>query len=548
MTPEETKALEERLIRRGRNDLPALCDAFELVRNLEDHAGSKAIRELAARHVKTGGGMQALDLYHKTLIYDGTVDFDAFMRATEFNRPFDKQFWIPRRKILLPVCQALQDMEDGKLDELVISQPPRTGKTAIVQMFTTWIMLRDSERSNLYCTYSDTVAKTFYEAIIEILSDPATYAWKDVFPASRVVHTDAKDSRIDIDRRKHYSSFTGRSLYGSLNGTCDADGYQIMDDPHSGIEEAMNINRLNTAWAHVENDFMTRKSVDKIKRIWIGTRWSLYDVISRRLDSLKNDAAFADVKWREINIPALNSDDESNFEYDYGKGFSTVSYRQTRASFERNGDIASWLAQFQQQPVERAGALFNPADLLYFNGVLPDETPDRIFMGVDPAWGGGDYVAAPVVYQFGEMLYVVDVVYTDGDKRVSQPAIVHAVEKYGVQAITFEATKMTAAFADDVDKVLRERNLRVNIMKRPADTRKAKEMRIFDKAADIREHMVFLDDGKRSKDYTLFMQNVYSFTVTGGNKHDDAPDSLCITINMAFLTDSAAVKVVKRPF
>lgn len=540
--------LKHYLITERGKELSALKDCFDVCIDTDDHATNKEVRRLANECIRNGGGTEALELYHKTLIYDGTIDFDCFMRATEFYRPLENQFWLPRRKILMPICQAFQQMENDELDELIISQPPRTGKTGITQFFMVWCMLRESERSNLYCTYSDTVAKTFYEGLLEIFTDPATYAWKDVFPAQKVAHTDAKDSRIDIDRRKHYSSFTGRSLYGSLNGTCDANGYQIMDDPHSGIEEAINKNRLDTAWQHAENDFMTRKSVDKIRRIWIGTRWSIYDCISRRLDSLQNDPEFDNVRWKEISIPALNKDDESNFEYDYGKGFSTKSYRQVRASFERNSDMASWSAQFQQLPIERNGAIFNPEDMLFYNGVLPDAIPDRVFMGIDPAWGGGDFVAAPVIFQYGDRLFVHDVVYTDCDKRISQPAIIHAVKKYGVQAMTVEATKMTEGYANDIDTALRAENIRINVMTRPAPTIKGKEQRIFDKAADIREHMIFLEDGKRSKDYVSFMQNVYSFTFNGVNKHDDAPDSLCISINMAFFGDSQVATVGKSPF
>lgn len=546
-TWEEKKALEARLISRGAKDIGALIEAFEYSRSIEDHDCGNDIRK-AARGLFGTSGSKAVDVYHRSLIFDGSVNFDCFMRAMEFNRPAESQFWLPRREILMPVCRAMQDIEDWKLDELLISMPPRTGKTALTQMFTFWVMLRHSEMSNLYCTYSDTVAKTFYEALLEIADDPATYAWKDVFPNQSIAHRDAKDYRLDIDRRKHYSSFTGRSLYGSLNGTCDANGYQIMDDPHSGIEEAKNRTRLDTAWQHVENDFMTRKSVDKIRRFWIGTRWSLYDVISRRLDSLKNDPEFANVRWREINIPALNKDDESNFQYKYGKGSSTASYRQVRSSFERNNDLASWFAQFQQQPMERSGAVFAPDDMLFYNGVLPDEQPDRIFMGIDPSWGGGDFTAAPVCFQYGERVYVPDVVYTDGDKRVSHPAIVHAVKKYGVQAITIEANKMTASFAEDIDKALRDEGIRVNMMTRPAQNNKAKEQRIFDKAADIREHMYFLTDGKRSKDYAQFMSNVYSFTMTGQNKHDDAPDSLCIAVGMAFFLNAENAEVFDRPW
>ena len=94
--------------------------------------------------------------------------------------------------------------------------------------------------------------------------------------------------------------------------------------------------------------------------------------------------------------------------------------------------------------------------------------------------------------------------------------------------------KMCHEAFDQRLKELKAQGIRINIMKRPAPTNTSKEQRVFDKAADIREHMHFLEEGYRSKEYQMFMQNVYSFTMTGRNKHDDAPDSLCIAINMAF--------------
>ena len=430
----------------GKKDISPYKDAFSLIRSIGEENNAVQVEMAHYLRGKVADGMRANDgwfrselfgLYRSILCYAAPGCFDDFMLYTEINRPPENQFWLPRRKILLPTAKMLEDLENGELDEGFISMPPRKGKTGIVKMFVAWVILRDSERSNLYSTYSDTVAKTFFEGLLEIFTDSATYAWKDIFPAERLVHTDAKDSRIDFDRRKAYSSFTGRSLYGSLNGTCDASGYQIMDDPHSGIEEAMNRDRLDAAWRHVENDFMTRQSRDKITRLWIGTRWSLYDVLARRMDSLTNDPEFKDIRWKEIRIPALNDKDESNFEYDYGKGTTTQSFKQIRSSFERNNDIASWNAQFQQEPIERQGAVFNPQDMSFYNGVLPEEPPDRVFMGVDPAWGGGDFVAAPVCYQYGNDIYVQDVVYTAEDKRISQPAIVNMVKKHNVAAITF---------------------------------------------------------------------------------------------------------------
>lgn len=457
--------------------------------------------------------------------------FDDFMIYVEWNRPLKEKYWLPRRNQLLPICNALQDLEDGLLDELFLSQPPRTGKTTLMMFFLWWVMLRDSERSNLYCSYTDSVVKVLYTGILEVANDTTTYLWKDVFPECEIASTDAKDLLINIDRKKRYASFTGRSLYGTLNGACDCNGYAIGDDLISGIEEAMNKDRLNNAWQKVDNNFLPRAK-QNAKILWIGTRWSLTDPIARRLDILQNESKYKDRRFKVVNIPALNENDESNFEYACGVGFDSEFYQQRRASFERNNDTASWLAQYMGEPIERDGAVFSPDEMRYYNGELP-ENPDRVFMVVDPAWGGGDFVAAPIMYQYGNDLFIADVVYNNAEKDITQVEIANKAIKHKVSCIYVEGTKMTASYGEGVSEKLAEKGYKCNVQITTRHfTGTGKEQRIFDKAPDIRENMVFLD--KREKEYELFMQNVFSFSILGKNKHDDAPDSLAMAINFVF--------------
>ena len=98
------------------------------------------------------------------------------------------------------------------------------------------------------------------------------------------------------------------------------------------------------------------------------------------------------------------------------------------------------------------------------------------------------------------------------------------------------------AYAEGVEALLKDQNKRINLTtKTTAITDGGKAQRIFDKAPDIRERMIFLAEGKRSKEYQLFMQNVFSFKMIGKNKNDDAPDSLAQAIEM---DQSTAVKVL----
>ena len=523
--------------------------AAQACKLLHDYGYTEKLRKALREAITADPKKEWLNLYRDTYDWWAFDRFDDFMLAVEWNRPAEEQFWLPRREKLMPIAQKLQDLEDDKLDELFLSQPPRTGKTTLMVMFLLWIMFRNSERSNLYCTYTASVADTFFNRLLEVLEDPYTYRWKELFPDSKVASTNRAEDTLNLDRKKGYPSFTARSLYANLNGGCDCNGYEIADDLHSGIEEALSKDRLNTAWARVTNNYLPRAK-EGAKRLWIGTRWSMADCIARRLDILENDPKSAHIRYEVFNMPALDENDESNFDYKYGVGFSTQMYQQIRSSFERGDDLASWLAQFMGTPIERSGMLFSPDDFRYYNGVLPqDIDPDRIFMAVDPAWGGGDYVAAPIVYQYGEDMYIEDVVFNKGDKRSSQPEIVDKAIKYGVQAIYVEGTRVTADYGHGLDDLLRDRGYRLNLQTSSKHfTGGGKFERICDKAPEIKEFMVFRENGHRSKEYQAFMENVFSFKFSKSTKqHDDAPDSLAMAISFT-RNGEAKAQIMKRFF
>lgn len=525
-------------IQKDPSNIQAYEDVFSLCRNIEEvdfklaHQSNAALRVHISRGMQTGNYSRLFDLYKRSLLFDAPHYFDSYLLYIEINRKPHERFYQPRRKVLKRVVDNLQRLVDDELDELFISMPPRVGKTTILMFFVTWLIGRNSEASNLYSAYSDTITKAFYNGVLETIQDPVTYLWKDVFPNAKVVQTNSADETLNIDRKKRYPSLTCRSLYGTLNGACDCNGVEISDDLIGGIEEALNKDRLMSAWSKVDNNLLPRAK-EKAKILWCGTRWSMIDPAGLRMELLQNDERFTHRRYAIINLPALDENDESQFCYDYGVGFSTEYYQQRRASFERNNDMASWTAQYMGEPIERDGALFSPDDFRYYNGELPtDVEPDRIFMAVDPAFGGGDFVAAPVCFQYGEDIYVHDVVYDNGDKKVTQPLLAKAAIEYGVQAMQVEANKSTESYKEGIEQELKKQAYRLNITSKAAPTDKAKFQRIFDKAPDIREMMIFRESGKRSKEYSLFMQNVFSYKMFGKNKNDDAPDSLTMAVSM----------------
>lgn len=540
-------------IQKDPKEYTAYDDLFSVCRNMEEtdfktaHEVNSKLRSLVSQAMKLPiDVIQFFELYKKSLLFDAPHFFDSYLLYLEIDRKPEERFYQPRRRVLKQVVDNLQKLVDDDLDELFISMPPRTGKTSLLKFLMSWLIGRKSESSNLYSAYSDTITKAFYNGILEIMQDNVTYLWNDVFPNSKIVQTNAQDETLNIDRKKGYPSLTCRSLYGTLNGACDCNGFLIADDLLSGIEEALNKDRLVTAWGKVDNNLIPRAK-EKAKILWCGTRWSLSDPAGVRSELLENDEKYKNRRYKFINLPALNESDESNFHYAYDVGFSTDYYHQRRASFERNNDMASWTAQYMGEPIERDGTLFSPDDFRYYNGELPNGEPDRIFMAVDPAFGGGDFVAAPVCFQYGDDIYVHDAVYDNNDKKITQPLLANAVLTHGVQAMQIEANKSTESYKDGIEEELKKNNYRLNLTTKAAPSDKAKYQRIFDKAPDIREMMIFRESGKRNKPYNLFMQNVFSYKMFAKNKNDDAPDSLSMAISMV-RNPMGRYEIFKRPF
>lgn len=480
------------------------------------------------------------DKYFEIYLIEAHYLLESFMIYMEKNRPPWERFYLPRRNPLDQVAQLIQDLYDDKLDEGMVFCPGRIGKTQIVKMGNLWFGSNRPERSNLYSAYSDKITGGYYDGIKEMITDP-TYTYHEIYPENTINGlTDGKDLTIDINRKKTYPTFTMRSIYGTLNGACDCDGLGVYDDLFSGIDEALSEDRQNTVWGKFDNNYMPRIKPGKAKLIGIGTRWAPKDVQGRRLELLLNDPEYKDIRHREIIIPALNENGESNFDYPYKLGYTTLDYRRRMVSFENNDDMASWFAQYQQEPIERKGQMFNVDNMNFFNPAeIEGIKPDRIFAANDPAYGGGDFVSMPICYEIKGNHYVVDAVYNDGDKEITVPEVTSRMEDHidkfprKTAEVHFEETKTTAEYRKLCEKVWENDGYPINTSHDPADNKVAKMDRIKNHAPDIRK-LYFIDMKYQTKEYRKYFQNILSCTYEGKMKHDDGVDSTAQLCDMIY--------------
>ena len=469
-----------------------------------------------------------LDWYYDALLAAARYDLDSFLLYMERDRPKKERFYEPRRAKLKRIVDVLMEVEYGDVAEVFLHTPPRIGKSQLITGFTTWHISKDSEHSNLYVTHKEDLGGAFLNGVMELITD-TTYRHRDIFPETRISQTDARAHKLNLDRVKKYATLSGKGLESGLNGEYDAYGLLILDDILEGVQDVISADVLKRKRIIYQNNVLSRAK-EHCKIINIGTIWATNDIYMKRREDLESLPEFADRKFEAIIIPALDPvTDESNFDYDYGVGYSTQAYRRKRAEFEANEDLAGWWSQYQQQPIDRKGAVFNPDSMQYYKD-LPDEKPLKIIAHGDTALGGGDYTSFPIVYVYEDgSWYLEDVVFDNSEKHITQPQIVSKIKKHGIKNVHFESNQGGEGYKDDIVRAVKDNQditWRVNITSDWAPSTKRKAQRIWDCAEQIR-HIYFKDPAHRSDQYRKFMNNLFSFTMNMTKKqHDDAPDSL----------------------
>ena len=486
----------------------------------------------------TGIDIRELFALHKKVLLAGAEhSFHLFLLYIEWNREPRKKFYPPRRKVLRQVVDALQELEDDKLDLLAISLPPGSGKTTLAIFYLTWLAGKHSDEPMLTGSHSNSFVRGVYDECLRILDPQGEYLWHDVFPTVSVSNTNAKDCRIDLGKRKRFETLEFTSIGTGNAGLYRASKLLYCDDLVSGIEVALSKERLDKLWETYTTDLRQRKIGDHCKELHIATRWSVHDVIGR----LERDYGNSD-RAKFIVIPALDDNDESNFDYAYGVGFNTQFYHEQRGIMED----ASWRALYMNQPIEREGLLYQEDELRrYFE--LPDGEPDAILSVCDTKDRGTDYCGMPIVYQYGRDFYVEQIICDNSNPEIVETRLVMALLEHKVQLSRFESNSAGGRVAQKVQEQVKAKGGHTKITTKY--TTANKETKIIVNSPWVKEHCLFKDNSVvTDKEYKRALNFLCTYSMAGKNKHDDIPDVFAQLSEFAQSLEGNKVTVFQRPF
>lgn len=275
------------------------------------------------------------------------------------------------------IALALQEVEKGNIPRLIITMPPRAGKSEIsAKKFIPWVIGRDPYRSVIFATYNDRFAEDTGRSCRNAIKTPM---YKQIFPQCKLRANSAASDRLETEEGG-IAAFVG--VGGSITGR-GAD-FLVIDDPIKDREQADSRLEREKQWQWFTEVALTRLMDDMSRVVIIMTRWHEDDIVGRITDP-KNEHYNEEEarKWKILALPAIAGDDDpigrQPGESLWPKRFS-IQFLHSQKALNSRG----FSALYQGRPTPEDGEFFKKEHFMEYNmGELPENL--RMYCASDHA-------------------------------------------------------------------------------------------------------------------------------------------------------------------
>jgi predicted phage terminase large subunit-like protein len=285
----------------------------------------------------------------------------------------------------LLIARHLEMVERGEITRLMITMPPRHGKSMLAsEFFPAWYLGRNPDHYVVAATYAQELADDFGRKVRNQIADPSYAA---IFPGVGLKSDSTSSRRFHVTQPldSFATGQNGAYFAVGVGGPLTGRGAHLLliDDPVKNREDAESeIIRKKTKDWYTSTAFTRLMPGGRI--VIIQTRWH-EDDLSGWLQS-----EHADEGWVVLDLPAIDDAGEALWPEQYDI--------QTLIGIKRMLPPRDWSSLYQQRPSPETGDYFRK-EWIHEVDHLPDPSTLRIYGGSDYAvtQSGGDYTVHAII-------------------------------------------------------------------------------------------------------------------------------------------------------
>ena len=412
----------------------------------------------------------------------------------------------------LEIIRALEAVERGELQWLIITMPPQHGKSELSSIkFPLYALGNNPTRRIIEICYSGDVATRFGREVRNGFSNPV---YKQIFSGVELREDSQAANRFNTTEGGYYLA-SGR---GGAITSYGAD-IVILDDMFKNKEEADSETIRQKVWDDYVSTINTRLHKDSAI-IMLMTRWHDDDLIGRVL-------AKEPGKWTVLEFPAIAKVDSEKRKK--GQALWPEKYPVEYLEGLKNLDPDMFECMYQCSPVNEENAEFQRSWFKYFQD---HECPTnlRIYITVDLAISKKESADETVIMVTGitadMSAYVLEYVHGRFDPSETIDHIFRLADAYDplVQEIGIESVAYQQALIHFMEKEMRLRKKPLNVT----------EIRTtIDKQIKIRGLIPYYKTGRlyhRAGGFCSALEQQLLRFPKG--VHDDLPDALSMAVKL----------------
>lgn len=447
--------------------------------------------------------------------------------------------------------EVLQDVVDGKITRLIINIAPRYGKTELViKSFISWAFALNPKCRFLHLSYSDILVNDNSDTVRNIMSEEL---YKTLFPNSALASEKGSAKRWKTKAGGElYAVSTQGQVTGFGAGAVDEEidkmdggndifvfddhtnemlkmidaktnifqGAIVIDDPIKPEDAESDIvrERINMRF---ENTIRNRTNSRNTPIIIIMQRLHEHDLCGY-LQEIEPDV------WTVLSLPAIQVDPET------GEEHALWPMKHTLEELYKMREVNPLVfdTQYMQDPTPKEGLMYHEFRT-YQNIELPSGSKaNQRWCYVDTADTGSDYLCAICFINTPEMLYVIDVLYTQLPMEKTEVMLAKMLTENSITECLIESNNGGRQFARNVKRILRVdlRNFKTAI--NTFTQTKNKAARIFSNSALVNSDVAFPENW--DKKWREFYNAITAYRKDNKRRtaHDDAPDALTGVVEM----------------